>query len=78
MNGVVVDRAADAGGGDPYPVTVPTVPPTVLPARYWSCRALEEALRSAGFEQVRWEPVEGVPAGAGGPINLLLSARAPS
>ncbi|MEU1897438.1 class I SAM-dependent methyltransferase [Nocardiopsis dassonvillei] len=78
MNGFLIDMPEHPVDGDPCPVTIPTASPTVLPARYWSCEAMEDSLRGAGFDQVRWEPVAGIPPGAGEPLNLLLSARVPA
>ncbi|MEU8538510.1 tRNA-dependent cyclodipeptide synthase [Streptomyces sp. NPDC048717] len=76
MNGLVVNRPDDPRDGDPSPLTIPTIPPTTLPARYWSCETMEEALRENGFGHVAWEPVKGIPAEGWEPVNLLLSARA--
>jgi tRNA-dependent cyclodipeptide synthase len=76
MNGLVVNRPADPRDGDPSPLTIPTTPPTTLPARYWSCETIEAALGETGFGPVVWEPMKGVPSYAGEPVNLLLSARA--
>ncbi|BAU83478.1 hypothetical protein SLA_2552 [Streptomyces laurentii] len=76
MNGLVVNRPDDPRDGDPSPLTIPTTPPTTLPARYWSCETIEAALGETGFGPVVWEPMKGVPSYAGEPVNLLLSARA--
>ncbi|MFE4591298.1 tRNA-dependent cyclodipeptide synthase [Streptomyces laurentii] len=75
MNGLVVNRPDDPRDGDPSPLTIPTTPPTTLPARYWSCETIEAALGETGFGQVVWEPMKGIPPSAGEPVNLLLSAR---
>ncbi|MFW5417660.1 class I SAM-dependent methyltransferase [Nocardiopsis sp. CNT-189] len=74
FNGLVVDRSEDPADGAPYRLTFPTVPPTTVPARYWSRRSIEEALRAVGFSTVTWEPLEGIPGGVHSPINLLVSA----
>ncbi|MFF8281096.1 class I SAM-dependent methyltransferase [Streptomyces albus] len=76
MNGLVVSRPDDPADGDTYHLTIPTTPPTTLPARYWRRGALEEALTASGFQDVSWEPLRGIPdGGIHPPINLLLSAR---
>lgn len=76
MNGLVVHRPEHPRDGDPSPLTIPTTPPTTLPARYWSCETVEKTLRSSGFGTVVWEPLEGLPgSGAHQPVNLLISAR---
>ncbi|MFE9663243.1 tRNA-dependent cyclodipeptide synthase [Streptomyces sp. NPDC005955] len=76
MNGLVVHRPQNARDGDPSPLTIPTTPPTTLPARYWSCEAIEWALQASGFGEVVWEPLDGLPPGIEEPVNLLVSARA--
>ncbi|WP_329562584.1 tRNA-dependent cyclodipeptide synthase [Streptomyces uncialis] len=76
MNGLVVHRPDNARDGDPSPLTIPTTPPTTLPARYWSCETIEKTLRASGFTDVVWEPLDGLPSGAQEPVNLLVSARA--
>lgn len=76
MNGLVVHRPENARDGDPSPLTIPTIPPTVLPARYWRRETIEEVLLEAGFHDPVWEPLDGLPQGSGEPVNLLLSARA--
>ncbi|MDI6409765.1 hypothetical protein QLX52_13065 [Streptomyces albus] len=76
MNGLVVSRPDDPADGDTYHLTIPTTPPTTLPARYWRRGTLEEALTASGFQDVSWEPLRGIPdGGIHPPINLLLSAR---
>ncbi|MEV3873412.1 tRNA-dependent cyclodipeptide synthase [Streptomyces sp. NPDC049906] len=76
VNGLVVHRPDRASDGDPSPLTIPTTPPTTLPARYWSCGTIEETLRATGFDDVVWEPLQGLPPGVEQPVNLLVSARA--
>ncbi|MFF9480699.1 class I SAM-dependent methyltransferase [Streptomyces sp. NPDC014733] len=77
-NGFVVHRPVGLRDGDPYTVSVPTVPPTTLSVRHWSCGAFEETLLASGFARVVWEPLQGAADGGGGgdePVNLLLRAE---
>ncbi|MEU3712775.1 class I SAM-dependent methyltransferase [Streptomyces catenulae] len=76
-NGFVVHRPEGLRDGDPYTISVPTVPPTMLRVHHWDCGTFEEVLLGAGFARVVWEPLRGLADGDGGgePVNLLLRAE---
>ncbi|WP_042418553.1 class I SAM-dependent methyltransferase [Streptacidiphilus anmyonensis] len=82
--GFLVDRPADAHEGDAFTVTIPATPPATVEVRYWPAASLQQALESAGFARVDWEPMAHTagddPRAAGldrllkNPPGLLLSA----